>query len=154
MGTRSKSYGCPMWEAYPGVTSLLLVKFSTHPCGLLPSSYSDRSSYISFFLRGKYAATQLLSSPFSSAVNGGASLTRGPMLFQRSLVNVTMVPCSCMCTHMCTHISDSVSLPRGVALSIYTPRLRSSSAWDREKTTHMCTEYKTERLVCERGGKT
>lgn len=99
-------------------------------------------------------ATQLLSSPFSSAVNGGASLTRGPMLFQRSLVNVTMVPCSCMCTHMCTHISDSISLPRGVALSVYTPRLPSSSAWDREKTTHMCTEYKTERLVCERGGKT
>lgn len=50
MGTRSKSYGCPMWEAYPGVTSLLLVKFSTHPCRLLPSSYSDRSSYISFSL--------------------------------------------------------------------------------------------------------
>lgn len=87
------------------------------PSQLPPGSHSDRSLRVSFSLRGKYAATQLLSPPFSSAVNGGASLTRGPMLFQRSLVNVTVVPCSCMCTHMC-NISDSVSLPRGVAHSI------------------------------------
>lgn len=75
------------------------------------------------------------------------------MLFQRSLVNVTIIPCWCVCTHVCNN-SDSVSFPREVVPSISTPCLPSLSAWDREKTTHMCTEYKTERLVCERSGKT